>query len=212
MEGRKEAIENILLTVGAMFRMEVTSVLINAWEYALKDLSETELTNGFSRILTEYTDSFPPTPAKFIFYARSEAGIKDEKAEAKAAWAIVYKALSTVGYQYSPVFKDKAIANTIRALGGWLALKRLDYDELEFKKHDFFALYGASKYKEGELYCIGFCDFENSKKNSELPPSQFKYVGAWSGELKDTFLLEQDQQKNNRIEYKRQMLKRLEAE
>lgn len=144
-ESISNALEEILANCSERPKNE--NALLRAWHRGLHDLSDEQIAYGLQRIL-ERPSGFKPTVGEFRQFASSHPGCSSIEDEAKEAWSLVMKNLD---YYSSPVFKNTAISEAIRKMGGWQKLCSMQTNEIPFRMQDFIALYGVYK-RRGDQY------------------------------------------------------------
>lgn len=121
------------------------SIKLNNWNTALNDVTDEQGRAGLEKALKSPRE-FMPSVGQFREMCLAGTGLSLEE-DAVNAWGIVERHLA-IGK--SPVFKDSAIAETIRNMGGWKRLAMCDYSELPFRKKDFidsYPIYRRQKYE-----------------------------------------------------------------
>lgn len=89
------------------------------------------------------------------------------------AWAMVERALRSVGSYQSVVFDDPLIHAVISDMGGWTRLCQTPTDELPFRMRDFERSYAAFKHRREippyPARLIGIAEAENAMQGYEIP-------------------------------------------
>jgi len=104
------------------------------------DLTEYQIMAGFKKVIRTPTP-FMPDVGSFRELCLSGSGSQNLEDGAREAWATVLKIINRRGANYSPVFKDSAIAEAIRKMGGWKQLCRMETEDETWRKKDFIEYY-----------------------------------------------------------------------
>lgn len=123
---------------------------IRNWMATLEDIPDELGVKGLKKALKD-GGKFMPSVGKFRQMCLTESGCHDVKDEAQLAWGLVINNLN--GWR-SPVFKDSAIAETIRQMGGWSKLCSMSEEEIPFRKIDFLAIYPILKRQKKKFYPV----------------------------------------------------------
>ena len=148
---------------------------IKTWTMILKDVTEAQGWHGLEKALKS-PGEFMPSVGKFREMCLSGKGTASIEMDAHEAWGVVMKHLNAY---VSPIFKDGAIAETIRKMGGWKRLCGMLTTEEPFRKKDFIDLYQIARRKEEKFFpmlrgiyeddfkFIGFASREEEQKALE---------------------------------------------
>ena len=117
------------------------TIKVRTWGIMLENVTDEQGKNGLMKALDNPGDFMPPI-GKFKQMCLSGDGCNSLEDEARMAWALVINNLNAYS---SPVFKDSAIAEAIRNLGGWKRLCGMLEEEMPFRKKDFIDLYLVMK-------------------------------------------------------------------
>ena len=109
----------------------------HTWNKILADVTDKQGEIGLIKAL-ENPDEFMPPVGKFKQMCIAGSGAENLEDEALKAWGLVIENLNAY---VSPVFRDTAIAETIRKMGGWKKLCSMLEEETAFRKKDFLGLY-----------------------------------------------------------------------
>lgn len=122
---------------------------IRTWTTKLRDVTDEQGMAALDKILDTEMEIMPSV-GKFKQMCLTGAGCQSLEDEALQAWALVTKNLNS---SISPVFKDSAIAEAIRKMGGWkrlcgMAVFPPEKSEEPFRKKDFVDLYTMMRRKK----------------------------------------------------------------
>lgn len=106
---------------------------MEAWRIGLEGLKMSEIEKGVVKVIRDRKSPFMITVGEFRGYC-------DEKETVETAYQDF---LTGVSSNKTPIFKNSAIAEVIRLLGGISYLKALDLKQLQFIKNDFSRIYGS---------------------------------------------------------------------
>lgn len=123
----------VMLTLGEVFKEEITAARMNAYKSALSDLSIDQIEKAASRLIAEAV--FFPKPVEIRNLIKLSS---DDRAE--MAWRTFAKLVGNEGEYPSLYFDDLAISFAINHMGGWLAA----CDELRKCSPE---MYRAAEYK-----------------------------------------------------------------
>lgn len=151
----KREFANALSAVAVTFGTELDKPILAAYWMALSDLDLNALQSACSRALRELT--FFPKPAEL----RKLAGIVASSSRAMLAWESVAKTTQRLGARRSVDFDDPVINATVRSMGGWERLCRMEREE--------FAVWGR---KEFERIYSALCDSGISEDAGRYLPGQ----------------------------------------
>jgi hypothetical protein len=168
---------------------------IKTWSTILNDVTDEQGMVGLRKAL-ESPSEFMPSVGKFKQMCLSGSGCQSLEDEALQAWAIVIKNLNS---SISPVFKDSAIAEAIRKMGGWKRLCGMtifppEKSEEPFRKKDFVDLYAVARRKKEEFNPMlkGLNEFFI---DGEFRP-QYRFIGYDPGADKKAVLAQIEQKEN----------------
>ena len=111
-----------------------------AWHIGLEDFSDEQVLTGAKKCVQNWDSSYPPTIRQFREYCIALPGSPSLSAEADQAWAVVINNLIK-SYHDLVVFKNSAIAEAVRGIGGRKVLIETEENALHFLKKDFVKLY-----------------------------------------------------------------------
>jgi hypothetical protein len=113
-------------------QVEVTTVLLEAYYLALRDLPDDQISQRGELLLK--TSTYFPKPAEF----RDSSSAEDDAPE---AYRILNQAISQHGYMRHVDFDDKAINAAVRSLGGWQAACDVTDEQEPFYRARFIKAY-----------------------------------------------------------------------
>lgn len=138
---KKETVIMILESLDANYRQRMSekemALNVRNWEAVLSDITDKQGMEGLRKAL-ENPGEFMPPVGKFKQMCIAGDGAENLEDEALKAWGVVIGNLNAYA---SPVFRDTAIAETIRKMGGWKKLCSMLEEETAFRKRDFVELY-----------------------------------------------------------------------
>jgi hypothetical protein len=172
---RQAIILEILRKLGGVFNREVTLDLIEAWEYSLVDLSDSQLLDAVKRVLTSYTGSFMPTPAQFREFAFTQTGFLSLEAEAEVEWISVVSSIKRYGPYKSIYFKNSCVSEFVKRQGGWPSVCQWLQSEYPWKRKEFIGDYCSLK-RSGQR-------FSNHARGLGAP-DEIRYVGNYTASEK----------------------------
>ena len=120
------------------------------WLMILEDLTDDQIRIGLKKAMLS-PGEFMPTAGKFREYCLSGAGSQNLDDEARECWATVIKVISRRGADSSPIFKDSAIAEAIRKMGGWKQLCKMLTEEETWRKKEFVEYYLIARRQDKEF-------------------------------------------------------------
>ncbi len=136
---------------------------------ALKHLEIAVVVDAFNRhIVNPDFGQFMPKPADIIKLC---SGSNHDSA--MLAWSVVLVSIKTIGRYDSVVFDDRATMSVIREMGGWVAICKVDNDELPFKANEFQSRYKSYKTmgrSDSPRKLIGVCESTNSSNGKLVSP------------------------------------------
>lgn len=154
------------------------------WVKALSDLSKEQLDFGWSKSLQLPPEFGTVHPGWFRELCLSGPGSKNFEDDAVAVWEAIIDNLAS---SLTPVFKDPAIAQTIRNMGGWKQLCRMKLDDIKFEKMNFVKIYATMKRADGDYDPI----LENPGANYHSKHGDgLRYIGEFKPEEKEQLLIE----------------------
>lgn len=119
---KKETVTMILESLDANYRQKMSekekAINVRTWHTILHDVTDEQGMIGLRKILEDPGEFMPPV-GKFKQMCLAGSGCKSLEDEAHQAWALVMQNLNAYA---SPVFKDTAIPEAIRKMGGWKTL------------------------------------------------------------------------------------------
>jgi len=120
------------------------------WLMILEDLTDDQIRIGLKKAMLS-PGEFMPTVGKFREYCLAGLGSQNLEDEAREAWALVLKIIQKRGGDYSPIFKDSAIAEAIRKMGGWKQLCKMETEEETWRKKEFIEYYLIARRQKKEF-------------------------------------------------------------
>ena len=127
---------------------------LEAWHIGLDDIKDEQILSGLKKALKS-TTGFLTSCGEFRELCISDEEVMSMELQAHRAWNLVYKNLNSYT---SPYFKDAAIAETVRIMGGWKKICSMLIKDEPFIKKEFFSIYNPLK-KSGKTdydpYLIG---------------------------------------------------------
>ena len=148
-----KALDLLMSESAKNFDEKTKALKMEAWHMALDDVSDEEIYKGIMKGV-KATDGFPAACGTFRSLCLTGDGETIES-ETHKAWALVMK---TLNHCISPVFKDIAITESIRRMGGWKQLCNMLTKDEPFLKKDFMVIYQAirkSNQKDFDPVLIG---------------------------------------------------------
>jgi hypothetical protein len=156
---------------GAMdvYSKTVNAMTIRIWWAALKKYDLHAVLSGLSRHI-ENPDSgqYAPKPADIV---KQVEGTTQDRA--LVAWAMVERAIRTVGSYQTVVFDDPYIHLAIQDMGGWIKLNQVTNDELPFVAKEFENRYRGHASRKTEDYpskLIGIAEHSNLEAGQKVAP------------------------------------------
>ena len=110
---------------------------IETWSMMLEEVTDEQGKIGLKKALEDPGD-FMPSVGKFKQMCLSGKGASNLEDEARKAWGLIIDNLNPT---VSPIFKDTAISETVRKMGGWKRLCDMQTDEMPFRRKEFVELY-----------------------------------------------------------------------
>lgn len=117
---------------------------IETWRAVLEDVTDEQGMAGLVKLLSQPSE-FPPPVGKFRQMCLSAHGCNSLEDEALLAWGLV---INNLDGDSPVIFKDAAIAETIRQMGGWVKLSDVLTVDVPFRRKEFIELYVIVKSKE----------------------------------------------------------------
>ena len=140
-------LETLMSESSKNFSEKEKALKIRTWMTKLKEIPDVEGLRALYKCL-DAENKFMPSVGKFKQMCLSGEGCYNLEDKAHGAWAAVIRHLNAYS---SPVFKDTAIAETIRGMGGWKKLCSMLETEQPFRKKDFIDLYLVYSRQEKEF-------------------------------------------------------------
>jgi hypothetical protein len=174
---KTETIVEILEILGSEYSKRWTpeekKQKIKTWAAMLTEITDEQGKIALRKALEDNSEFMPPV-GKFKQMCLSGVGCHSLEDEAEHAWSLVINNLNSWS---SPVFKDSAIAETIRKMGGWAILCSITNKEVPFRKQDFLALYPALKRRKQEFFpLLNEGSAKNLYVNGQAYPN-LKFIG-----------------------------------
>jgi hypothetical protein len=136
----KKEFSEAMTAAGEIYNKVISNGLLKLYFSSLKALSIDDVLKGIECHLTDSDQgTFFPKPADIVRNATSGAITVKDKAE--LGWAQIIGEISRVGSYGSLDIDDRQAMATVRALGGWKELCTLTYEQLDWKKKEFFNIY-----------------------------------------------------------------------
>ena len=129
---KKRTICQVVTLLAVAHQVEVTTVLLEAYYLALKDLPDDQISQRGEWLLK--TSAYFPKPAEF----RDSSSAEDDAPE---AYRILNDAIARHGYMRHVDFEDKAINAAVRSLGGWQAACDVTDEQEPFYRARFIKAY-----------------------------------------------------------------------
>lgn len=143
--------------------VDMTEVKYRFYFAALSDLSIEEIKKAANHIAR--TATFFPKPVDFINAIQGNI-----ETATIGAWEKVLKAKSKAGQYQSVQFDDPVIHSTIKLMGGWVSLCRLEgHDDEKWQRIEFEKIYKAMQglNKDHPAYLPGVAEIDNEKRGIE---------------------------------------------
>ena len=149
---KKETVITIVESLAAesprRFSEKEIALKIRNWMTKLADLTDKQGVYGLEKAL-DIEGGFMPSIGDFKRMCLAGDGCNSLEDEARVAWALV---IFNLNHSISPVFKDSAIAETIRKIGGWKKLCGMLSEEEPFRRRDFLELYPVYRRKKEQYF------------------------------------------------------------
>jgi len=163
-EADRSAFAEALTAVYALYRVELSPMVMGIWWGALKAYDLAAVRDALGRhAMNPDAGQFCPKPADVV--RMIEGSTVDS---ALAAWAKVVRAIRIVGAWQSVVFDDPLIHAVVDDMGGWPQLCRVTDEELPFRGKEFEARYrglrGRSIVPEYRARLVGISESENARQ------------------------------------------------
>ena len=190
-----QILESLLAEYSKKISVKEKALKIRTWVMMLENITDEQGKAGLMKAL-ENPGEFMPPIGKFKQMCLSGSGCDSLEDQARVAWALVIKNLNSWS---SPVFKDSAIAETIRNMGGWASICSMLTEDEPWVKKDFIGIYLIMKRVDkkfppmlrgnGEYKFIGY-DSEGDKKAALLQIEQKentdkKFLTMLGGKIKE---------------------------
>jgi hypothetical protein len=144
-ETDKNSFHELMLGAGELYGKEITKPLLRIYFNALEDLTMEQVTHAFSAHIksTDQAGTFFPKPADLIRQITGAVKEQQQLVEDRAemAWACIEREISRIGSYGTLELDDKQAIAAVKAIGGWRALCMCTYDQLVWKKKEFFSSY-----------------------------------------------------------------------
>mgnify|MGYP003651302870 CR=1 FL=1 len=136
----KRAFLEIMTMTGEIYNKKISTALLKMYFEALKQLSIADVENGIQKHLADTNQGgFFPKPSDIV--RNSPQGAISAKEKGEIAWATVLSEIAKTGPYNKPRIEDRQALAAMRGLGGWVNLCNLSYEQLDWKKKEFFDLY-----------------------------------------------------------------------
>ncbi len=126
-------LESIMAESAVRWTDRERKLKLRNWIEKLSGLTSAQGKIGLDKAL-DHPDSFMPGVGQFREMCLSGEGCSSIEDQAHTAWALVIQHLNAYS---SPIFKDSAIAESIRSMGGWRSLCSMETAVEAFRKKDF---------------------------------------------------------------------------
>ena len=140
-------LESIMAESAVRWTDRERKLKLRNWIEKLSGLTSAQGKIGLDKAL-DHPDSFMPGVGQFREMCLSGEGCSSIEDQAHTAWALVIQHLNAYS---SPIFKDSAIAESIRSMGGWRSLCSMETAVEAFRKKDFIGSYVIHK-RRGKEY------------------------------------------------------------
>lgn len=165
-----EAFKQLLVTVYAFYRVDMSPITLEIWWRAMKPFDLAAVNDAFNRHLVDADSGrFLPKPADVV--RMIQGGSADG---ALQAWTKVDRAVRMVGTYQSVCFDDPAINAVIADMGGWVALGLKQEKDWAFVAKEFETRYRGYRMKgKLETYprlLVGIAQSHNGKEGYESAP------------------------------------------
>lgn len=153
-----QAIEMLMADSNRKFTEKEQDLKVKKWHLALADLSDKHIEYGLMKA-SRMPNGFMLDSGGFRELCVTGAGSSTIEDEAHKAWESVVKNLNHTANAF---FKDSAIAEAVRKIGGWKKLCMSYEKDLPFIKKEFVANYSISKRSGKEFDHKLFGAYENN--------------------------------------------------
>jgi len=141
-------LESLMAETSRRFTDNERTLKIRNWTIKLKDITEEQGMKGLEKALDLPLD-FMPSIGTFKEYCLTDTGQSSIEEQGIEAWYLAYNNLN---HTVSPIFKNSAIAETIRKMGGWVKFSTMLTKDEPFIKIEFIELYTVLKRRSQEYY------------------------------------------------------------
>lgn len=153
----------ILTGLAAMFDRPLTALIRDMYFTALSGLTIEQINTAGNQLAR--TATFFPKPVDFINAIQGNI-----ETATIGAWEKVLKAKSKAGQYQSVQFNDPVIHSTIKLMGGWVSLCRLEgHDDEKWQRIEFEKIYKAMQglNKDHPVYLPGLSEIDNEARGIE---------------------------------------------
>lgn len=173
----RRAFGEFLTQVLAFYKQDASDFAMQVWWDACKPFDLEQVRKAISgHAMHPEKGQFCPKPADLV---RELAGTHTDRA--LLAWGRVSRAMSDVGAYASVDFGDPAIHATVRELGGWAAICRVENDEQHFLQKrfcDFYRTYTTRGAPDAPLQLQGAHDVTNAGLSLTSPDAVKRLADA----------------------------------
>lgn len=136
-----KTLDLLLAEANKVFSEEEKELKIDSWHIALSDVSDQQIKVGLVKALRT-PNAFMLDAGSFRELCLSDLGSANVEDDGHKAWADVISRLN--GYAM-PVFKDAAIGEAIRRMGGWKRFCEMSEEDQKYQKKDFIRSYAYAR-------------------------------------------------------------------
>ena len=165
----KPAFAQLLTDALAFYRQDVSTFALGVWWQASEAFELEQVAKALTaHALDPDRGQFAPKPADLVRVLRGTTADRS-----LVAWGKVLDAMQRVGAYRSVVFDDGAIHAAISDMGGWPAICRGNFDELQFTQKRFCDLHRAYSLRPDLAYpaqLVGEHDLQNRLAGHGVAP------------------------------------------
>lgn len=188
-------LESLMAETTRRFSEKEKALKARTWISKLADITKEQGKAGLDKALEDDME-FMPSVGKFKQMCLSGTGCANLEDQAAEAWAVVKKSLNS---RASLLFKDTAIAEAVRKMGGRERIDNMiifppEKSEEAFRRNEFIDIYTITKRQKTEFPpMLKGGGFSVNGKHED----QYKFIGSFSKEEKREVVKKIKQQKEN---------------
>lgn len=140
IETDKKRFLEVMTMTGEIYNKEISTALLRMYFEALKGLAFEDVELGIQKHLSD-TDhgTFFPKPSDIV--RNSPAGAISARDKGELAWCVVLAEIAKTGPYKNPKIEDRQALAAVQGLGGWVNICNMTFEQLDWKKKEFFDLY-----------------------------------------------------------------------